>query len=320
MTESDQHYSCSICKSTEIEILSVKEMRNGWREVHPYRYCLNCGFLELVNIPNNMAKYYENGYYTANKPHLKIQGSRAVFWALRAKYYDRVLHPIWHKLAYNTILDWKHKLKLSFQDEILDYGCGNGDILYEFHKHGFKNLEGLDPFLPESTSKLPFALNKGLISEFTFSKKFKLIMMHHSFEHMPDQQAVLAKLKDLMQKDGKLLIRMPVVNEAFYHYRENWVQIDAPRHFGIHTIKSFELLTKACGFQISEIFYDSTAFQFTGSEQNKADIAFFDRNSFKVNVNESIFSKEDLINYDQKALEYNKSGKGDQAGFILELS
>ena len=319
MTETISTNSCSICASHEIESLPVKEMRNGWREVHPYQYCRSCGFLELVSVPTEMAKYYENGYYTASKPHTKIEGLRASFWALRAKLYDSVFHPLWHKWAYNTMLDWKHKLGISFQDSILDYGCGNGDILYEFHKHGFKKLEGLDPFLPEIKEVLHFPINRGGIADFKKDKKYKLIMMNHSFEHMPNQAGVLNSLKPMLEKGAKVLIRMHVVNEAFYQYRENWVQIDAPRHLGIHSVKSFKLLAEACGYDILEVFYDSTSFQFTGSEQNRADIAFFEPTSLKINPDKSIFKAEQLIEFEKKAVEYNSTGKGDQAGFILSL-
>jgi hypothetical protein len=144
-------------------------------------------------------------------------------------------------------------------------------------------------------------------------------MMNHSFEHMPNQANVLNSLKPILAKGAKVLIRMPVVNEAFYQYRENWVQIDAPRHLGIHSVKSFKLLAQTCGYDILEVFYDSTSFQFTGSEQNRADIAFFEPTSLKINPEKSIFKAEQLIEFEKKAVEYNSAGKGDQAGFILSL-
>jgi SAM-dependent methyltransferase len=311
--------SCSICELSAVELINVKEMRNGWREIHTYRYCKECGFLELVNIPENMARYYENNYYTASKPHIQVSGIRAVFWSIRAQLYTTFLHPIWHAFAYNTILDWKHKLNISFQDDILDYGCGNGDILHEFHKHGFTNLHGLDPFLPEIKSNLAFPLHRGWISDFNFDRKFNLIMMHHSFEHMANQEMILNTLKTLLKENGQLFIRMPLVNEAFKKYREHWVQIDAPRHLGIHSRISFEKLAEKCGFRIKSCFFDSTSFQFTGSEQNKADIAFFEPNSLKTSLEKSIFSKDDIKGYEELANHYNREEKGDQAAFILEL-
>ncbi len=319
MTEITDKEICSVCGSKETEVVSVKEMRNGWREVHEYRFCNSCGFLELKSVPENMARYYENGYYTSLKPHIAVKGLRAAFWAIRANLYDTALHPLWHKFTFNTILDWKHRLGISFRDCILDYGCGNGDILYEFHKHGFRNLEGLDPFLPEIINPLPFPLNRGSIDDYKANKKYNLIMMHHSFEHMPDQRNVLQKLKPLLEKNAKVFIRMPVVNEVFSTYREHWVQIDAPRHLGIHSVKSFEMLAEECGYEIREVFYDSTSFQFTGSEQNKADIAFFEPKSLKTSQENSIFSSAQLLQFEKMADEFNLSGKGDQAGFILSL-
>lgn len=319
MKNTSENKTCSVCGNSDIEIITVKEMRNGWREKHDYYFCRNCRFLGLITIPENMQRYYENGYYTSSKPYVPVSGLRSVFWYVRAKSYDTFLHPVWSKFAYNTILDWKHKLRLRFTDKILDYGCGNGDILFEFYKNGFRDLQGLDPYLPTIKSKLPLKLSKGSIHQFNSDERFNLIMMHHSFEHMPDQRRILEQLKSSLTRDGKLLIRMPLVNEAFNTYRENWVQIDAPRHTGIHSVTSFEILAKQCGYKITEVFYDSTEFQFIGSEQNKNDIAFFDENSIKTDAGKSIFSANDIVKYKAKALEYNRAGKGDQGGFILEI-
>jgi 2-polyprenyl-3-methyl-5-hydroxy-6-metoxy-1,4-benzoquinol methylase len=319
MSDSPKSEMCKVCGRNELEIVSVKEMRNGWREIHPYSYCKHCEFLELVEIPENIAKYYEQGYYTESKPYLKVKGLRALFWSVRAKLYDTFLHSIWNSFAFNTILDWKHRLGISFHAEILDYGCGNGDILYEFHKHGFKNLEGLDPFLPKTATPVEFPLKRGSIQDIQKGKKYNLIMMHHSFEHMPNQDLVLQSLKPHLSKGAKVLIRMPIVNEAFHHYREHWVQIDAPRHLGLHSEMSFKIMAEHCGYKVLDVFYDSTDFQFVGSEQNKADISFFEPKSIKINKANSIFTDEQLDRFNKKAEEYNKAGKGDQAGFILEL-
>ena len=313
--------TCSLCEGTHTENIVAREMRLGLREEHPYRHCLNCGFLELINIPQNLGKYYAS-YYTSEKPYYEIKGLRRFFWKFRSALYDSLLHPIFHRWAFNTILDWKYRLKLKFNATILDVGCGNGDILFEFYKNGFKNVAGIDPFPPSSALNkgLPFQIAEGSIFDVFETDQFDLIMMHHSFEHMALQEQVLKKAKQLLKPNGSVFIRMPVINRAFQEYRENWVQIDAPRHLGIHSVKSFEMLANQYGFKVLDVFFDSTSFQFLGSEQNKVDIDFFAKNSYKTDKAKCIFSESDFDKFDDKAIQYNRKGWGDQAGFILKLA
>jgi SAM-dependent methyltransferase len=316
----NQSNSCSICQSALTETIVVREMRIGLREEHAYLHCISCGFLELKTVPGNLDTYYKS-YYTAQKPYYEISGMRRLFWKVRSALYDSVLHPIFHRWAFNTILDWKYRLKLKFNATILDVGCGNGDILFEFYKNGFKNLKGIDPFPPSNALKkgLPFQIMEGGIFDVPNNDQFDLIMMHHSFEHMHSHEQVLIKAKQLLRPEGSVFIRMPIVNRAFQDYRENWVQIDAPRHLGIHSVKSFEMLADRCGFKVLDVFFDSTSFQFLGSEQNKADIDFFAVNSYKTDKAKSIFNDSDFIKFNEMATQYNQNGWGDQAGFILKL-
>jgi SAM-dependent methyltransferase len=309
---------CTYCDSTETENIIAREMRQGLREEYAYRYCKGCHSLELSNKPPDLSPYY-TFYYTKDKPYVEIKGVRKLFWKVRATLYPGILSGLLAKLAYNTVLDWKMRLDLPFDARIIDVGCGNGDILFEFHKHGFTRLSGIDPFPPAVTHrlKLPFTLLQGDIFELPDEPLYDLVMMHHSFEHMDRQEQVLQKAKRLLRKNGKLFIRMPVVNQAFDTYRGHWVQIDAPRHLSIHSTQSFGLLAQKCGLTVTDTFFDSTAFQFLGSEQNKADIDFFHPRSYKRNRENSIFTGEDLIKFNTLAEEFNLKGLGDQAGFIL---
>jgi len=98
-------------------------------------------------------------------------------------------------------------------------------------------------------------------------------MFHHSLEHMIDQLEILRKVKHLLSNNGTILVRMSIKSEYIWQrYSTHWVQIDAPRHLLIHTLKSFEILTKKVGLKIKKIIFDSTDFQFWGSELYKMGI------------------------------------------------
>jgi 2-polyprenyl-3-methyl-5-hydroxy-6-metoxy-1,4-benzoquinol methylase len=74
-------------------------------------------------------------------------------------------------------------------------------------------------------------------------------MLHHSFEHMDNPCGVLKQIDKLLNPDGELLIRIPVSDSfAWRKYGVDWFQLDAPRHFFLHTTKSIALLAKNSGF------------------------------------------------------------------------
>ena len=74
------------------------------------------------------------------------------------------------------------------------------------------------------------------------------------------------KISKILSENGVCIIRIPVKTKYIWNcYSVNWVQIDAPRHFFLHTLKSFELLVEKSGLSIQDVIFDSTEFQFWGS-------------------------------------------------------
>jgi len=56
--------SCRICGNDEGNKKYIaKEMMYGFRDEFEYMKCSNCGCLQLVNIPDDLSKYYPNDYY-----------------------------------------------------------------------------------------------------------------------------------------------------------------------------------------------------------------------------------------------------------------
>ena len=77
------------------------------------------------------------------------------------------------------------------------------------------------------------------------------------------------------------------------------------------------LLTKKASLSLEKTIYDSTAFQFWGSEQYLKDIALRDENSYAENPKKSIFSKKQITDFEKKARELNKNKQGDSCAFII---
>lgn len=311
---------CRICGSqiSDDNCYKVREMMFGLREVFNYYHCQSCGCLQIEKKPENIEQYYPEGYYTRGKEWKRISTSRSILWKIRSRLSQTFLYYFISKIRYNSILNWVHAAKLNFDSNILDVGCGNGDVLFEFSKHGFINLTGLDPYLSKELKSEGIKLLKLNLKDLINQRKYDLIIFNHSFEHIWEQDDTIEKAKNLLTKKGTLLIHIPIVNYAFEKYHENWVQIDAPRHFFLHSFNSFNLLCEKHNLKIKHYYYDSTEFQFMGSEKFKRNISSNQEESYKINFSNSILKMRDLQFYQKESYRLNRMSLGDQAVFFVK--
>jgi len=95
------------------------------------------------------------------------------------------------------------------------------------------------------------------------------------------------------------------------------VQLDAPRHLFLHTLKSMEILAAGSGFKVRDVVFDSTDFQFWASEQYQRDIPLKDKRSYALDPANSLFSPSEILRFKETARELNRNGEGDSACFYL---
>jgi len=312
---------CKICGNIEgNKVFKIREMMFGFRDEFTYFECSKCGCLQIAEIPSNMEKYYPSNYYSFQRGHSdnfikKILKRKRDEYAIFKR---DLLGKIVYKKYPDILLNMIGKTKVNYNSRILDVGCGSGNLLYSLNEIGFKDLVGIDPFINEKINEKSIKILKKTIHEISDIEKFDLIIFNHSFEHIPDQLETLLKVCKILSNNGICLIRMPIKTEYIWdRYGINWVQIDAPRHFFIHTLKSFKLLTENSGLIIQEIIFDSTEFQFWGSEQYKRGIPLNSENSYSVNPEKSIFTAKQIKEFKKMAKELNKNKQGDQAAFYL---
>jgi SAM-dependent methyltransferase len=199
---------------------------------------------------------------------------------------------------------------------ILDVGCGSGSLLNFLQRAGFESLAGIDPFLPDDIQISPNVFVRKL-SLGQVQEHFDLIMFHHVFEHVESGQETLRLCRERLSDHGKILLRFPTADsDAWEYYRENWVQLDAPRHFFLHTRSSFELLAKKADLKIEKWFCDSTSFQFWGSELYQRNQPLFGGDGVAI-LPETYFSKMEMKSFAQRTREANAHKRGDQIGVVL---
>ena len=317
---------CRICSNTDGNILHrAREMMFGTREEFDYLECGDCGTLQIIEIPKDLAKYYPSNYlsFDAESP-----VGRTALHRLAARFVGRYyltgrgaigklltrLEPRFGSHYPESIR--RADLALNWNSRILDYGCGAGRLLLSLHHFGFRDLTGADAFI-EGDIEYPSGVKvlKKPLSE--LSGPFDLIMLHHSFEHLPEPRKELREIKRLLAPGGTCLIRIPVAAGAWKEFGTDWVQMDPPRHLYLYSERAMKDLAREAGFEVSAVVYDSTGFQFWGSEQYRRDIPLVPEGGSGKFEPSAIFTDEQLAAWENRARELNRSGNGDAACFYL---
>ncbi len=312
---------CRICgNSHDNRQYKAKEMMLGLGDEHLYFECSNCGCLQIADLPDNLADYYPDNYYSYKK-NSHANPIKRWLTKLRDGYAVMGEHGLLGRLIHlaspEPKLSTLKPLKLKKSSKIMDVGCGAGNLLFSLKEIGFQHLLGIDPFNEADIHyENGLSIEKKSIQEAT--GKWDLIMFHHSFEHVFDQAEVLQKVHQLLDDNGQCLIRIPTVSSyAWMHYGLNWVQLDAPRHLFLHSVESMRQLAEKNGFALQQVIYDSNALQFWGSEQYQQNIPLRDKRSYAEGIKHSIFTKKDIKNFEKRAKELNAHEQGDQAAFYL---
>ncbi len=312
-----KYFTCSICKKSDyFPVYEVKERMLGTLAPFDYSSCSFCGTLELMTPPKDISEYYPDNYYSYKKIEPKDFDKHTM-----ANFARRLL--ITHRLGsfsligsvvsslYPNYMSWIIKDYFNLNNSILDIGCGAGAFLIAMANAGFSNLHGIDLYNNENIhyKNGVSILKKDLFQE---TKKYKTIMLHHSFEHMDNPELTLNHLRKCLDDDGTILIRVPIADSyAWKEYQENWVQIDSPRHYFLHTVSGMKILTERCGLRIDKIIYDSFSLQYWGSELYKA--------GKTLKEGPSQFPGHQIKKWDLQAANNNNNQDGDQACFYIKL-
>lgn len=315
---------CNICsnKSNNTPYI-LKEMMFGLRDTFEYFQCGNCSCIQIKDVPENMDKYYPENYYSfsgINKEIKKLGFFKQLQYDYLTGNKKTILGAIASFKYHSDQYDWCNWLELKDKNlKILDVGCGNGELLKQLYQLGFKNLIGADPYIDAD-----IAYNENLYihkkSVFDLQEKYDVIMLHHSLEHMENQSEVIDRLYQILNENGKLFIRIPVVSEPlFQKYREDLVNLDAPRHFFIHSLKSINYLLHNSHFNVLKTIFDSKAFDIIASEQYKQDIPLFDeKRSYVVNRKNTTFSSSQIREFKKQMFDLNAQGEGSSVALVIE--
>jgi len=322
MNAQKNQVTCRICGTPGGEKFQVREMLFGSRQVFDYFQCPSCGCLQIEKIPDDMSAHYPDDYYSFA---LKTKKTRPWVSWLRTK---RARYAIEKKGIIGKTLYTRKKpdpliclygdIGVKLTDSILDVGGGGGAHAKLLRQTGFKDALAIDKFI-EQDIYLDGELLTKKADLFEIKGQFDLITFHHSFEHMDGGLKILDRAKKLLAPGGRILIRIPCVSsKAWQHYGVNWMALDAPRHFYLHSHDSMRQLATQASLNVKDLWCDSNMIQFWGSEQYAKDIPLNDARSYNVDPENSIFSKDDIARFQRQTEQVNKELQGDTICVLLE--
>lgn len=317
---------CRICGNTHNNRqITVLEMLYGTKEEFAYFECSSCATLQILDIPENLSRYYPSDYLGRvssqdegrehdNAIRIFLRQQRALYLMYGKSWVGWIASKIGQDyFGYNW--EWFRKSSVTPDSRILDVGCGSGLLLRNLQDQGFLHLSGVDPFQEKTIPGIK--IHRCELSEYT--GEHDLIMLHHSLEHVADPVGMLVDVKRLCSPGGRILVRIPVADcHAWKQYGINWFQIDAPRHLVIPSLRGMQIISERVGLSLSEIVFDSDELQFCCSEQYKEGIPLKDPRSYHRNRDKSSFTPAQIESFKQQSRELNQDRRGDQACFYFE--
>ena len=285
---------CRLCAGKLGEdLLEVEERMFGMGGAFAYARCDDCGSLNLLDPPAEPAGYYPDTYYS-----LAPAATSSRLSPLRALRRAAISAGVPPRMAFRgeppPSVEWLQGVWPWHR--ILDFGSGSGSLANDLRRQGFRRTIAVDPYA-SSNSVLP---------EVPKGTRFDFVMFHHALEHVDDPQRVLSGIVEAhLAERGRVLIRIPVADSwAFRHYRERWVQIDAPRHLFVPTRDGVRALAARCGLTVTRTVFDSGPLQFWGSDRY-------------VNGEPLGTPPSGAAELEARAAALNRAADGDQAAFYL---
>lgn len=136
--------------------------------------------------------------------------------------------------------------RITKQDSILDYGCGNGALLSALRKKGY-TVDGYEPHHP------PF-------DKVESGKSFDLIYLTHVFEHLPDYEEFFAHLQLLTKPGSRIITIHPSSSRMQKLNPKNPFQaftVHAPYHLTIPSDQATINMFTQQGYELQKLYpYD----------------------------------------------------------------
>ncbi len=170
---------------------------------------------------------------------------------------------------YSRARTWPSLFDIKTGARILDVGCGRGTLGAYLTKQHESKVIGLE-IIEENYRLAAQVLDKAHLGDIEsmdlaiLGNSFDYVIFSDSLEHLLDPKSVLERVKNLLSKDGLLLISMPNVRNFRVTLpllmRDEWEYCDEGlldrTHLRFFTGTSICKLLESCGYRVERILVD----------------------------------------------------------------
>lgn len=232
--------SCILCGNPELifldrfgELGGVTSDCKPWPRAGRFAYCARCGHCQKEVNPqwlSDVQRIYED-----YEMFPLGEGNESLVFSSSGQPSPRFV------ILLDKLID---SLKLPEHGALLDIGCGNGNLLQQFHRRkpdwklfGHEQSARQDDFRDLQGVERVYSGDIGQID-----RTFDLILMTHVIEHIADPVAELEKVRKLLAPGGMLLVQ----TVCFHENPFDLITCDHCSHFSPHTLR---LLLEKSGFE-----------------------------------------------------------------------
>jgi len=262
---------CDICGESDFEDLysmsdKTRELKTEFRLVK----CKKCGVFFLNPQPSQkeLEAHYEGRYYSLNGISLKSSKKVSFRIFLYNLYFNNKNKNFLGKLFFLPFVNYLRGTEISRGKKLLDIGSGSGQFIYEMNQLGME-VTGVEPgnFDEESSKKNGLSIyNSDLISASFPKDYFDTITLNQVLEHVSNPSKTLDEIYRILRRRGTFILGVPNNNSLAYKlFKENWYQLDVPRHLFHFSNKNLIKFLQMKGFRIKKVRYNSRPSQFTKS-------------------------------------------------------
>ncbi|MDD5626962.1 MAG: class I SAM-dependent methyltransferase [Patescibacteria group bacterium] len=260
-----QFIKCALCGSNQTFNLFVsKDFIYGLPGKFKLVRCEKCGLVYINPQPTReeIDLFYPPEYAAhQNSKDFMEKGSN---WKRKMKKYLRLRQEPFSKIKGAPP---RHPQR----GKILDIGCGSGQFLKRLKNSGWQcyGVE-LSPLASQKARGLGLNILTGdLLSALYPADFFDVIVLNHTFEHLPHPNAVLKEIHRILKTDGLLQIYLPNIQSlAAKTFQSYWFNLDLPRHLYHYAPATLKLILRKHGFAIQKMKYGSSTAGILGSFQN----------------------------------------------------
>lgn len=195
--------------------------------------CNDCGLVRSTPVieNNKLNKLYQESKLTYDKEVDNLK-----------KTYLEALQPVLKKLNKNAV--------------ILEVGCGNGFVLKELNKIGYKNTFGVEPSIDavNKAGQLKSKIANDYFKSGLFkNNSFDFIFIFQTLDHIPNPNQFLHECRRILKKNGYLFAYNHNVESFTAHLLGEKSPIFDIEHTFLYSLKSVRKIFEKNGFIVNSV-------------------------------------------------------------------